>query len=149
MIPAASSPPQSAAHPSPHRDRVGPWATWFGILGAPVGWALQQLVNPAILAHGCYPNDTPLSISIWSIAQSVTTGVEAAALVICLAAGLVAWRNWRRTREEKPGSGKHLMEGGDGRTRFLAMVGMICSGLFLIAVLLVTAMFFLVPACSG
>lgn len=122
---------------------------WFGILGAPVAWSLQQLINPPIFAHGCFPHDLPLGESLWSNVRGVTTMVEVIAVVACAAAGWVSWLNWRRSREEKPGSGHHLIEAGDGRTRFMAMVGLICSGLFLIAVLFATAMPYMVPLCSG
>ena len=72
-----------------------------------------------------------------------------AAIAICVLAGIVATRNWRLTREEKPGSAHHLIEAGDGRTRFMAMVGLLCSGLFGLAVLLSAGMISVVPVCSG
>jgi hypothetical protein len=136
-------------HPSPHRDRIGPWAMWFAILGAPLAWSVQQLVNPPIFAHGCFPNDMPLAEPIWRNGESVAFTVELAAIVVCVLAAIVAWRNWRRTRAEKEGSGHHLLEAGDGRSRFMAMVGLICSSLFLLAVLLSTGLLYLVPGCYG
>jgi len=143
------SPPHAGIHPSPQRDRVGAWAIWFGILGAPVAWSVQQLVNPTILAHGCFPHDVPLTDSIWANARTVTTLVELVCIAVCVAAGAVAWRSWQRTREEKPGSGHHLIEAGEGRSRFMAMVGLICSGLFLAAVLFATAVLYMVAPCNG
>ena len=122
---------------------------WFAILGAPAAWSLQQLVNPPIFAHGCFPHDMPLLDSIWANGRMVAMTVEAIAILICIAAGGFAWRSWQRSRDEKPGSGHHLMESGDGRTRFMAMVGLICSGLFLIAVVFETAMLYMVPSCGG
>ena len=122
---------------------------WFAILGAPTAWSIQQLVSPTIFAHGCYPEDMPLFEPIWGNALGVTLWIEAIAIVLCVAAGVVAWRNWRRTRDEKEGSAHHLMESGDGRTRFMALVGLICSGLFLIAVAFSTALLYMVPPCGG
>jgi len=136
-------------HPSPQRHRVGPWSMWFAILGAPVAWSLQQLVNPPIFEHGCFPKDVPLAEPIWRNGSSVAFSVEAAAIVVCVLAGIVAWRNWLRTRGEKEGSGHHLLEAGDGRARFMAMVGLICSGLFLLAVVFCTGLLVLVPPCNG
>lgn len=136
-------------HPSPHRHRVSSWAMWFAILGAPVAWSLQQLINPPIFGHGCYPADVPLAEPIWKNGGSVAFTVELAAIVVCVLAGVVAWRNWQRTRGEKEGSGHHLLEAGDGRSRFMAMVGLICSGLFLLAVVVSATLLYLVPGCYG
>jgi hypothetical protein len=122
---------------------------WFCILGAPVAWSLQQLVNAPLFAHGCYPKDVPISSPIWTNAGSVALAVELIAIVVCVAAMLLAWRNWGRTRAEKEGSGHHLMEAGDGRTRFMAMVGLICSGLFLLATIFATGLLYLVQPCNG
>ena len=144
-----TSGPEQGVHPSPHRDRVGPWAMWFCILGAPVAWSLQQLVNAPLFAHGCYPKDVPISSPIWTNAGSVALAVELIAIVVSVAAMLLAWRNWGRTRAEKEGSGHHLIEAGDGRTRFMAMVGLICSGLFLLATIFATGLLYLVQPCNG
>ena len=143
------SPPQSGVHPSPQRSRVSLWAMWFAILGAPVAWSVQQLVNPPMFAHGCFPHDVPLTDSIWSNTRTVATLVEVVALAVCILAGAIAWRSWQRTRDEKPGSGHHLLEAGDGRSRFMAMVGLISSGLFLLTVVVATAMLYMVPPCNG
>jgi hypothetical protein len=86
---------------------------------------------------------------IWGNARGVALTVELIAVAICVVAGLVAWRNWRRTRAEKEGSGYHLIESGDGRSRFMAMVGMICSGLFLLATAFATGLLFMVQPCNG
>jgi hypothetical protein len=144
-----TSGPEQGVHPSPHRDRVSPWAMWFCILGAPVAWSVQQLVNAPLFAHGCYPKDVPLASPIWTNAGGVALSVELIAMVVCVVAGLLAWRNWGRTRAEKEGSGHHLMEAGDGRSRFMAMVGLICSGLFLLATIFATGLLYMVQPCNG
>jgi hypothetical protein len=141
--------PEQGVHPSPHRTAVGAWAMWFCILGAPAAWAMQELIDAPLFAHGCYPKDVPLALPIWSHAGAIAWAVEGVAVVVCIASGLVAWRNWRRTQGEKEGSGHHLMEAGDGRSRFMAMAGMICSGLFLLATGIAIAFLFGVQACNG
>lgn len=137
------------AHPAPHRARVGAVATWFAILAGPLAWSAQLLVNSTIAAHGCYPHDMPLAGSIWGNARSVMAGVEIVALAFCALAGLGGWRNWLRTRDEKQGSAHHLLEAGDGRTRFMAMVGLMTSVLFLVAVAFAAFNLAAVPACGG
>jgi hypothetical protein len=141
--------PASTPHPSPHRGRVHGVPMWFAILGAPVAWSLQQLIAPTMFMHGCYPNDTPLFEPIWGNARPVALWIEAVAILVCLAAGAVAWRNWARSRDEKEGSAHHLIEAGDGRTRFMALVGLICSGLFLIVIVFSTGLLYMVPPCNG
>jgi hypothetical protein len=146
---AATSGPAQGVHPSPHRQNVGAWAMWFGILGAPTAWSLQQLINAPLFAHGCYPKDVPIVEPIWANAGQVALAVEFAAILVCIVAGLVAWRSWRRTRNEKEGSGQRLMGSGDGRSRFMAMVGLICSGLFLLSTVFAIGLLFMVQPCNG
>ena len=141
--------PHGQPHPSPQRANVGRWAIWFAIVAAPLAWNLQLLVNVPIASYACFPHDVPFDAPIWSNLDTVTTVVEAVAVLVCVIAGLVGWRNWRRTHQEKPGSAHRLIEGGDGRTRFMAMVGMLVSGLFLIAVLFSCINLYAVPPCGG
>lgn len=141
--------PVQGAHPSPHRDRVSPWAMWFCILGAPGAWSMQQLFIPPLFAHSCYPNDGPLAEPLWANAVEIAIGIELIAVVICALSTFVAWRSWRRTRNEKEGSGHHLLEAGDGRSRFMAMVGLICSVLFLMATVFAAGLIYMVHPCNG
>jgi len=119
----------------------------FGISAAPAAWDAQLLFNTAFSGHACYPRDvllnTPLWLHLWPILAAISIG----AIVISIAGGIVAFRSWWQTREEKPGSGHHLLDAGEGRTRFLAMFGILTSALFLVAILFATAILFLVPLC--
>lgn len=146
---ASSSAPMQQPHPSPHRDRVGRWSIWFGIVGAPLAWNLQLLVNATLVSHGCYPHDVPLASPIWSDLHAVTTAVDVVAVVGCIAAGIAAWLSWRRSRNEKPGTARHLIGSGDGRTRFMAMSGMMTSALFLLVTVISAFTLAAVPACGG
>jgi hypothetical protein len=149
MNAAASSPMQRQPHPSPHRERVRPLALWFGIAASPLAWSLQLLVNAGLSARGCFPHDVPLAQPLWLPLTAVLAAIEAAALVLCVLGGLVAWRNWRRTHGERPGSAHHVLEAGDGRTRFMALIGLLCSGLFGLAVVFAAFVPALVPGCGG
>jgi hypothetical protein len=145
----STSAPRRQPHPAPHRARVGRWTTWFSILGAPLAWSLQLLINASLSAHGCYPHDVPLAVPLWGHLDAAAAGVEAVAAAVCFAAGFAAWLNWRRSRGEKAGNAHHLVESGDGRTRFMAMVGMMTSALFLIATGFAALNLTTVPACGG
>lgn len=136
-------------HPAPHRHRVAPWTAWFALVAPPLAWSLQLAVNVTLFGHGCYPNDVPLAAPLWPHLREIALAVEAVATLACAAAGMLALRNWRRTRREKAGSEAHLLGGGDGRTRFLAMVGMLLAALFLFAIGLSTLNLATVAACGG
>ncbi len=136
-------------HPAPHRHRVIRWAVWFGLLGAPLAWSLQELVNVSLAGYACYPHDTPLATPLWTNLNAVSLWVEAAAFVLCIAALVVAIVSWQRTRHEKPGDAHQLLGSGDGRTRFMAMAGIMTSALFLIATVLAALNLVGVPPCSG
>lgn len=136
-------------HPAPHRARVRAWSLWFAIAGAPLAWLMQLVVNAVLAGNACYPHDVPLAQPAWPQLLQVSAGVEVVALLICLAAGATAWRNWRRSHAEAPGDGHQAVASGDGRTRFMAMVGMLCSALFLGATALAFAFIGTVPPCAG
>ncbi len=136
-------------HPSPRRHRVHRWAVWFGLLGAPIAWGLQELVNVSLAGHACYPHDLPLAMPLWPHLSGILASVDAAAIVVCIAAGLVAFSNWRRTRDEKPGDAHQLLGSGDGRTRFMAMAGIMTSVLFLLGTAFAAINVAGVPACGG
>jgi hypothetical protein len=136
-------------HPSPHRSRVGRWAEWFGLLGAASAWSLQELVNVSLAGHACYPRDVPLAAPLWPHLTDIAVGVEVVAIVVCALAFIVAWRNWRRSRHEKAGDVHQLLGGGDGRTRFMAMSGMMVSAVFLFATALATLNLAGISPCGG
>ena len=136
-------------HPSPQRHRANPWAVGFALLAAPSAWITQLLINVGLASYACYPHDVPLAHASYGWLHTFLIAVNLIALLLCAAAGGAAWRLWQATRHERPGSGHHLLESGDGRTRFFAMVGVLTSTLFLVAVLLQASNVFVVPSCSG
>jgi len=140
---------QQHPHPAPHRGRISLFAIWFSILAGPLVWSLQQVINAGLAAHSCYPHDEPVSAPIWSAMAKGATWVELIACLVCVIGAVVAWRSWRRTRTERSGSAHHLIEAGDGRSRFMAMVGLLSSSLFLLAVLFAAVSFWIVPGCGG
>jgi hypothetical protein len=133
-------------HPAPHRGRVGLSVLFFGLLAGPFAWSGQLLVNYGLSSHFCYPDDTPL-IALskdlgWLWPFLIAIGVLA--LAISAAGTLVSLRSWRMTREEASG---HMVDIGEGRTRFLALWGMLTSGGFFLVVLLDFIALFVLPLC--
>ena len=137
----------SIKHPAPHRYCVGLTALFFGLVAAPVAWNAQLLFSVALSAHACYPRDVPLTLPIWSNLWGILLAIGVAGIVLAILGGLVSFRNWRLTFDEAPGSAHHLLDVGEGRTRFIAMFGILASVLFALGLLFATAAVFLVPIC--
>jgi hypothetical protein len=140
------------SHPAPARGEVRESLLWLGVFGAPVLWSLQLLANYATIAEGCSPapdGHAALSIGGVRAAAWIVTAIAAAG---ALAAGLVAWQAWQRSKDERasPNARAHesLLEIGEGRTRFMACFGLLSSGLFLIAVLFAALSLLLVSGCG-
>ncbi|MEO8126069.1 MAG: hypothetical protein ABJF23_12225 [Bryobacteraceae bacterium] len=144
---AVSSP--RFTHPSPHRARIGVIPLWFGLGAAPLAWALQLLSSTALAGRDCFPHQNPLAEPFFPGLWPVLLAISCTGITLAVAGGGVAWRNWRKTRDELPGSAHHLLDGGEGRTRFMGLSGMIASALFLIALIFGTAALFMVPLCGG
>lgn len=140
-------PQVSLEHPAPHRYRVGLTALFFGLSAAAFAWNVQLLVSTALVGHACYPGDTPRVAPLWSGLWWWLLAIGVAGIVLAIAGGLMSWRNWRRTRNEKSGSAHRLLTVGEGRTRFLAMFGILASCLFMIGLLFSTAAVLVVPLC--
>ena len=140
---------RDTAHPAPHRDRVGGWLIGFGLFGAPAAWSVQSLLDVGLSGYACYPKDEPLATPIWSGLGIALASANVVALLVCVAAGIVAFVAWRRSGDERPGNAHHLLESGDGRTRFLALAGVLTSVLFVVAVAFETVQTFVGVPCRG
>jgi hypothetical protein len=148
-VPAATPAPSAPLHPAPHRDRVSGWSTLAGLTLGPLAWLVQLTLNVALASAACYPNDAPLPLPAWSGLAPVLWLAEILALALCALGGWLAWRNWRASSGERPGTGHVLLGSGDGRTRFLAMAGMLTSALFLLAVGFAVISTAAAPGCGG
>ena len=145
-----------SAHPAPARARAGLAALAFGLFGGPAAWSVQTLVNLPVAAHGCFPRLAPLAAPAGAV-RGVALAVSAVAIVVAAAAGAVAWRTWARTRheqQERAGQGAAhtpetaLLETGEGRTRFLALAGVLTSLTFLLVSLAHAGAVLFVPPCG-
>lgn len=139
-----------AHHPGRHRHRIGVVALFFGLFAAPIAWAGNLMVTYALATHACYPDAEPLRqvVSGFGFAWPVILVCYLLALAICAAAGVVSFRNWRITGREVEGHIHHLIEKGEGRTRYLSIIGMAYSILFFAAVLFGAIVLAIVPLCA-
>jgi hypothetical protein len=138
-----------SGHPSPDRGQVSVGRLWFGVFGAPVAWSVQTLVNYGLASYACFPALAPLREPLYAGLWWILLLVGLAALAVEIAAIRVAWESWRRTRNETGGGHHHALESGEGRTRFMALAGLMSGALLLLVSLVQVANLFLVQPCGA
>jgi hypothetical protein len=121
-------------HTAPHRERAPYVALVFGLVAAPLGWALHLLVNYSIAGQYCA--GAALTAATTGSDDTVSTIflVDLIAVVLAIAGGYIAFEVWEKAKQEKEGGAHRLVQAGEGRTRFLAMCGVLTSLLFGLAV---------------
>jgi hypothetical protein len=138
-------------HPAPQRHEASALESIFGLLGGPLAWFIQLCVSYSLASWPCFPLDEhrllPKSGYAWTWGAIVVVAV--AAIIVELAAFTVSKRIFNRTRDEGRGGQEHLLEVGSGRTRFLALWGMIFGAGFAVATAMTTVAFFVLPRCAG
>jgi hypothetical protein len=143
--------PYSAAHhPGKHRERVTLVALFFGLFAAPIVWAGNLMFTYALGAHACYPGHDPLNQPTqgFDFAWPLMLASYCVALVVCAAGFVVSLRSWLAVGSESEGHWHHLMEAGEGRTRFLGIIGMAFSLLFFFAVVFGVIVLAFEPLCA-
>jgi len=120
-----------AHHPAPHRRLIGGVWLFFGLFGAPIVCGIDLLADYALVGHACYPGTEPLASPMPGFAWTWlgVLLIHLAALAGIVAAGLACYRMWCVTGPKR-GHMHHLMERGEGRDRFLAIVGMGFAAIF-------------------
>ena len=136
------------AEPAPARHRVTPAALWFGLFGAAVAWSIQELAGYAIISHACYPSWEPRFIPAASGVWTITLVLSLIMVVLGLAGGATAYGSWRRTRQPDSGVEGRQLDHGEDRARFMAMSGMVVSGIVLFNLAMNAIVLFLVPPCG-
>ncbi len=138
-------------HPAPQRERVGAFASAFGLLGGPGAWFVQLCAGFAMSSWPCFPMDqrrsSPLDGYGWT--HAAIDIICVAAVVTALAAAYTGWRLLQLTRAEMRGDHRHLMDTGTGRTRFLALWGLVGGTGFAVAAALTGIALFILPRCGG
>jgi hypothetical protein len=138
-------------HPAPHRERVSGFESTFGLVGGPLAWFLQLCAGYGLASWSCFPKDQrgllPIAGASWTWPTMIVLFIVS--VVIALAAFFASWRIYARIRDETGGGPGHLLEAGSGRTRFIALWGMLLSGGFAIATVLDTVAFLVLPRCAG
>jgi hypothetical protein len=119
-------------------------ALWLGILLAPGGWLVGELVGYYLAARSCEPG--PAGIPLAGTAYPATVHVVLELVVAIVAAfGLgIALSSWRRLGDESEPDEPSAV----GRARFMAATGLVISALFLFGILLFGFSGLVVNVCS-
>ncbi len=123
----------------------------FGTFGGPAAWIIQLVVNYGLASYTCYPRGAPRTSVVpgWGGIWGGLLALNLIAIVVALAAAWAAWRIWQATRHEDPGASGEVLEAGEGRTRFLGLVGIMTGLGFFLATVFDTVALFVVPQCIG
>lgn len=130
-------------HPSAERGKVSSALLAFGVLGGPVAWMAQFLVNYGLASNLCWPGGAQR----FTGTGGALLAINVVALVVAAAAALASYQGWRATRGEHAGGAGHLLEAGEGLSRFVAACGMMLAIGFLLATAANTVALFMVPPC--
>lgn len=136
-------------HPSPHRARVSTSVLLVGLAAGPAAWIAELVVSYAVSSRACaYARQSGLgSGPAFAGETPALIAINLTCLLLAALGGALSYRNWRRTRLEKPGAIQSALAIGEGRTRFIASCGMISAIIFAIAILFNTLEPLLVSAC--
>ena len=134
-------------HPSPHRTRISAAALLFTLAIGPAAWVLQQTLSYGVTSHVCFPFDAPVAptASTWSWLWPAILAASVAFLLLALGGVWIALGAWRATRDEKGGV---LLDVGEGRSRFLAVCGLLAGSLFCLAIVFDMAVAVSLPSCG-
>lgn len=137
-----------AGHPAPHANRVGILRLLLLLAGAPIAWSVQIAAGYAAAAYACYPDRFPLASPVLPHLHGALATLSAAAIAVSVLCAVLSYRSWRATRDEFEGDQQHLLEVGEGRTRFMSMCALINSILFTLALVLTISVLVLVAPCG-
>jgi len=138
-------------HPAPHRERASTVGSAFGLLGGPLAWFVQLCAGYGLASWSCFPKDQRGVVPVVGVSWSWPTMVVllVVSVIIAVAAFFAAYRNFQQTRDEGHGDHAHLMEVGSGRTRFVALWGMMLGAGFAVATVIDAVAFVVLPRCAG
>jgi amino acid transporter len=138
-------------HPAPHAGRVSSGESIFGLFAGPLAWFVQLCCGYVLASEPCFQEGSrtaaPPPALHWTWPAMVV--LTLVAVVVSLAAFGVSMRAFNRTRHETEGGAHYVLEVGAGRTRFLALWGMVLGAGFAVAAAITAVAFIAVPRCAG
>jgi hypothetical protein len=144
-----------ASHGEDHEESsartVAPRRLWFGLFGAPAAWSIHAVAATAINGYGCitWPGEQPPSgRQLGSVVGVALILVSLVLLLTALAALLTSFLNWSEAHSHAAGEEAELLEGGEGRIRFMAMAGILLGMIFSLLIAFNTVAVFAAPQCT-
>lgn len=142
--------PHESAHPAPQRSKLHWLQLSIALFGAPLAWLLQMSLSEPLAAQACYPAAVPLTLPVLASLPLLLKCISAACLLLALGGFWCAWRAWQATRSEADSPrADDAADTGHGRTRFLALLATLCSGLFVTAILFTALGLLLSQSCAS
>jgi len=123
--------PESDVEHSSPRESL---ALWFGILGGPIIWAVQLQVSYMLVPWACSTGHH------WTL--------HLASLVFLLSAAAPAFIAWRASTTARSRGTSERESEGVGRIRFMAMLGLMTSALFLLLIFAQALPSFFIDPCQ-
>lgn len=144
--------PLSLSHsPGPHAERVGLGRIAFAIVAGPLAWFILVCAGDALASEPCFPGSHRYAAPVPGLHW--TWPALIALLILCVllafAAFVVSWRIYRAIRSEEADRGAGLLDEGVGRTRFMALWGLLYGAGFGVATLFSLAAYIALPRCAG
>jgi len=124
------APPETEPETSATRRDV---ALWVGVLAPPLAWLITLQANYSIVTTDCRKAH-----------PAVLWGVMLGSLLLLGVGALAAWRTWKALRA-RPAS---LESSGAGRERFMALFGLVESGMFTLVIVATSISTFILSPCD-
>lgn len=134
-------------HPSQHRGATRLWVLLYGLIAAPAAWMTAQVVAAWVAQRACFPGYAPRAAPAFGGVQAIGMAALILALAVSVSGLLAALAAWRRTRQEHEGGGGPALDVGEGRSRFMALTGVMTSTGFSLAGLFSLPAVLLTPVC--
>jgi hypothetical protein len=135
-------------HPAPLYKKTSRLHLLIGLVGAPAAWVGQMLMSEMVSSHACYPRRAPLPEPLWQGMHLWLTAFSLLCLAAGICSGIMAFTTWRRVQHEVQSGQAPAAAANTGSMRFLAILGLLSSGLFVAAILFTACASLLVSPCS-
>ena len=134
-------------HPSPHRGKTRLAALIYGLCAGPAAWLIEQVVNATLGQEACFPGTEPLATPAIANVHGIHVAVLGIALLVSTSGAMIALGAWRATRAERAGGAHDLLSVGEGRSRFMALAGLLTSIGFIVGTLFTAPAVVFVSSC--